>query len=260
MIRVCTLFSGSSGNCEYVNCNDTSILVDAGVSGKKIENALYEVDVSPEEIDAIVISHEHIDHIRGVGVLARKYGYDIYATQLTWQEMYRQVGDIPKEQIHTFVSGGDIVIGDINISTFKTPHDAADPVGFNIFAEGKKITIATDIGYVDDEILERFKDSNIALIEANHDINMLKAGPYPYELKKRILGERGHLSNERAGEVVAELAKSGTQNILLGHLSKENNFPELAYETVLNALEGIDTECVIEVAKRDSVGRMVMIS
>ena len=259
MLKFCTLFSGSSGNCIYIGCDDTNILIDAGVSGIKVERALKEIGLCIDRIDAVVVSHEHIDHVRGVGILARRHGIDVYATEGTWECMPSSVGDIDYCQRKGMKAGDEMVIGSITIKSFGIPHDAAEPVGFNIYGGDKRVTIATDIGCIDNEMLLNFKGSDLVLLEANHDINMLRVGPYPYSLKRRILGDRGHLSNDRAGEVISYLLENGTRKVLLGHLSKENNFPELAYRTVMDAVQGFKEEFTIEVAKRDSVGELVQV-
>jgi len=236
MITLVSLFSGSSGNAIYVSNNNTKILVDAGLSGKKIEEALSSIGEDIRDIQAILISHEHMDHVMGAGVLARRFGIPIYANKRTWDSMYGTLKNIKPECIRMFNTGDNFYIGDIEIHTFRTPHDAAEPVGFNFLYNGKKVTIATDMGHMNSSLLSCLEGCDIILIESNHDIEMLKMGRYPWPLKKRILGDTGHLCNETAAQVVAYLAKMGTKKFLLGHLSKENNFPELAFETVKNAL------------------------
>ncbi len=236
MIKLVSLYSGSSGNAIYIKGRNTHILVDAGLSGKKIEEAIASAGVSIHNVQAIVISHEHTDHIMGAGVLARRYGIPVYANRSTWDVMETGLNKLPPGCIRTFVTGEPFIIGDIEVHTFPTPHDAAEPVGFNFFCHKKKVTIVTDIGHMNKRLLDNLAGSDMILIESNHDIEMLKVGRYPWPLKQRILGDSGHLCNEMAAKVVAYLASKGTQKFLLGHLSKENNFPELALQTVKNAL------------------------
>lgn len=236
MITLVSLFSGSSGNAIYVTNNNTKILVDAGLSGKRIEEALFSIGEDIRDVQAILISHEHMDHIMGAGVLARRFGIPVYANKRTWDNMYGVLKNIKPECIRVFNTGDNFCIGDIEIHTFRTPHDAVEPVGFSFLYKGKKVTIATDMGHMNSTLLSCLEGCDMILIESNHDIEMLKMGRYPWPLKKRILGDTGHLCNETAAQVVAYLAKMGTKKFLLGHLSKENNFPELAFETVKNAL------------------------
>ena len=236
MITLVSLFSGSSGNAIYVTNNNTKILVDAGLSGKRIEEALFSIGEDIRDVQAILISHEHMDHVMGAGVLARRFGIPVYANKRTWDNMYGVLKNIKPECIRVFNTGDNFCIGDIEIHTFRTPHDAVEPVGFSFLHKGKKITIATDMGHMNSTLLSCLEGCDMILIESNHDIEMLKMGRYPWPLKKRILGDTGHLCNDTAAQVVAYLAKRGTKKFLLGHLSKENNFPELAFETVRNAL------------------------
>jgi phosphoribosyl 1,2-cyclic phosphodiesterase len=261
MIKFCSLFSGSSGNCLFVGTNRTKILIDAGVSGKRIIEALCSIGENPSDISAVLISHEHSDHIRSAGIISRKLDVPIYANVGTWGSMEHSIGPVKVENKRFFNTGEELVIGDICVDTFSIPHDASDPVGFNFMVDNRKITIATDLGHINKKLLEYFDSSDLILLESNHDVEMLKVGPYPWSLKKRILGDNGHLSNEMAGKVIAYMAKKGTKKFLLGHLSRENNFPELAYQTVYNVLNenqisaGEDVE--LSVALRDRVGKVI---
>jgi phosphoribosyl 1,2-cyclic phosphodiesterase len=263
MIKVCSLFSGSSGNCIYVSYNETSVLIDAGVSGKRIEEALKGIGESFDTIKGIFITHEHSDHINGAGIIARRYKIPIYANPVTWKAMRPFIGKILPEYIRQIDVGEDFLLGDIGIRSFPIPHDAACPVGYNLFIEGKKLTIATDIGHMSSELMANLEKSDMVLLESNHDIEMLKTGRYPWPLKQRILGDNGHLCNDMAGKVVANLAENGTKTFLLGHLSQENNFPELAYKTVCNALleRSINPveDVYLEVALRDRASKVLYI-
>ncbi|WP_132281988.1 MBL fold metallo-hydrolase [Natranaerovirga hydrolytica] len=236
-----SIASGSSGNCIYVGSEQTNLIIDAGVSGKKIECGLNSIGLKTAEMDGIFVTHEHSDHIKGIGVVARRYGIPIYATQETAQAILntQSVGKIPEGLIHIINSNEDLHIKDLTIHPYNIPHDAVDPVCYTIMNDQKKVSIATDLGNYNDYIIEKLSDSNILFIEANHDINMLQVGAYPYFLKQRILGEEGHLSNESCGQLIAKLSHSALEHIVLGHLSNENNFEELAFKTVqmeINAL------------------------
>lgn len=260
MIRFCSLFSGSSGNSIFLRVNETRILVDAGGSGKRIAASLSCIDERPGNIDAIVVTHEHSDHTSGIGVMARKYKTAIYANEKTWEMTGAPAIGIPDELRHSFSVSEEFAIGDITVRPFRIPHDAADPVGYSFFAEGKKITVATDIGHINQALLDDLVGSDMILLESNHDVEMLRVGRYPWPLKQRILSDHGHLSNEMAGKVVCYLAEKGTRHFMLGHLSHENNFPELAYQTVCNelALKDIrpDVDISMIVARRDCVGKV----
>lgn len=249
MIRFCNLFSGSSGNCTYVSSENTKILVDAGVSCLKISNALAELNVSLDEIDAILITHEHVDHTKGLTTITKKHHIPIYTSAKTWKMM--ESLKIPQTYQLTFNPNNAFKIGDFDIFPFSIPHDAADPCGFNLSSGGKKVTIATDMGYVDNSILSYMEKSDILLLESNYDVETLKCSPYPFFLKQRISGNNGHLSNEMASKAICHLCQNGVNNVILGHLSKENNFPELAYQTVLNELTQNNISCNLSVANRD---------
>ncbi|NMA65835.1 MAG: MBL fold metallo-hydrolase [Clostridiaceae bacterium] len=263
MIKVCSLFSGSSGNSIFISFDQTAILIDAGLSGKKIEEALKSIGESFDNISAIFITHEHNDHICGAGILSRRYKIPVYANTKTWKAMRPFMGKMAPENIQYIEIGQPVNIGEIQIKSFPIPHDAACPVGYNLFINGRKLTIATDIGHMTRELLNNFEKSDMVLLESNHDIEMLKSGPYPWYLKQRILGDNGHLCNDIAGKVVAYLAENGTKLFLLGHLSKENNFPELAYQTVCNELiqKKIDpnSDVYLEVAQRDRASKVLYI-
>lgn len=255
MINFCNLFSGSSGNCTYVATENTKILVDAGVSCNKIVKALKEINVELEDIDAIVITHEHSDHTKGLTTISKKYNIPIYANAGTWS----MLGSLNVSEAYKlmFDTGKEFEIGDFKVLPFSIPHDAKEPCGFSFYAEDKKITISTDIGHITEGILHQMENSNILLLEANYDPETLKCGPYPYPLKKRIMGENGHLSNDDAGKALSYLSKNNVQNIVLGHLSKENNFPELAYQTVFNEISSNGNICNLSVASRDFVDPMI---
>lgn len=230
-----SLVSGSSGNCTLISDGTTTLLADCGLSCKKLEDALRKTSVNPQDINGLLITHEHADHIRGAGVISRKYNLPVYATAKTHECM--NLGNINEKNIKYIYPDIDFEIGTIGILPFSIPHDAVNPVGYNFFFGQKKLSLATDIGKMNDYIFSHLSGSIAVLLESNHDINMLKNGRYPIVLKRRILGDFGHLSNTAAAETVLELVKSGTRHFMLGHLSNENNTPNTAYLETANLLE-----------------------
>ncbi len=233
-MRICSIASGSSGNCIYVGSDATHLLVDVGISGKRTEAGLKELGLTMKDIDGILITHEHADHIAGLGVLGRKYEIPVYATRGTIEAIKRNssVGKIPDDVFCPIQADEKIMIKDLSCNPRRISHDAAEPVAYRISYGRKKVGIVTDLGNYNDYTVESLKGMDALLLEANHDVNMLQVGPYPYYLKQRILGDRGHLSNERAGQLLCDLLHENLQAVILGHLSKENNLPELAYEAV----------------------------
>lgn len=236
-VRFCPLVSGSSGNSTYIGTKHTHILIDAGVSCKQIVEHIAELKLTPQQIDAIFITHEHIDHIKGAGVLSRKYDIPVYATPGTWEGIGKTVGDFAQKNIKYVYEDEVCVINDLCVKPFAIPHDTNEPVSYSITAENCKMTVATDIGHITDTVKENIYDSDVLLLEANHDLDMLRNGSYPWPLKKRILGENGHLSNIAAGDTLSDIITGKLKYVFLGHLSKENNEPHLAYETVSEILE-----------------------
>ncbi|MBQ9767518.1 MAG: MBL fold metallo-hydrolase [Lachnospiraceae bacterium] len=234
-MRVCAIASGSSGNCVYVGHGGTHLLVDAGISGKKVEQGLVSIGVAPEALSGILITHEHSDHIQGIGVLARRYGIPLYATAETLCGMLKgktNIGRIPEELLHEVAPGDTLWFEGLIATPHSISHDAANPVCYTFEADGCKAALVTDLGVYDESIVAAISEAQILYLESNHDVNMLMVGAYPYYLKQRILGERGHLSNDTAAELVCKVLHPGLRHVILAHLSKENNLPELAYETV----------------------------
>jgi phosphoribosyl 1,2-cyclic phosphodiesterase len=262
-LKFCTITSGSSGNCIYIGTKRTQFLIDAGISGKKVENGLKEVDIDPKGIKGIFITHEHSDHIKGIGVLSRRYDIPLFATQKTWEALDglgKIIGKIHPDHRQIIEKDTDLVFDDLIVHPYSIPHDAADPVGYTFCCENKKISMATDLGCVNDHIKNNIRESNLILLEANHDINMLKVGGYPYFLKQRILGDRGHLCNETAGNILTEIYHEQLETVILGHLSKENNLPDLAYITVKNELEqagiSVSEQIELSVASREKNSKL----
>ena len=239
-MELISLKSGSRGNSALVLSEKTKILIDCGISGKTAENTLKGFDINPCDIDGIVVTHEHLDHISGIGVMMRRYNLPVYANNDTWNAMLPQIGKVDETLIREFKCYEDFEIGDIGVSPFAIPHDAANPVGYSFLNDGEKVSVATDVGELKKEMFLAVKGSHTVLLEANHDVNMLEMGSYPLPLKRRIRGKLGHLSNDDAGKAAEFLVRLGTENILLGHLSEENNYPRLAIETVVCALKEAD--------------------
>lgn len=235
MFKFCSLYSGSTGNSSLIQTENTKILIDAGESAKKISQALNSINVEPTEINAILITHEHSDHIKGVGTFSKKYNIPVYANSETWNAMPTQKEKVTSDNIKYF-KFEKFNIGDLSILPFSIPHDAANPCGFNIYYKDKKISVATDIGHMTTEVVNNLTNSSFILLEANYDPNILKCSSYPYQLKQRIAGPNGHLPNDIAGKTISYLVQHGLNTVMLGHLSKENNFPELAYKTVVEQL------------------------
>ena len=236
MPRFCSLFSSSSGNSTYIGSAKTGILIDAGVSAKRMKEALLTRDIDPSALGGIFITHEHSDHIKGVRILASTYKIPVYATEGTMSSL-EENGVVTSKFPFEVISYEGIEIGDIFIKPFRTPHDSRESCGYRIeFADGQKAAVATDIGKITDEIRSNLLGCESVMLESNHDIGMLQNGPYPYALKRRILSEVGHLSNIACADMAAELVSKGTVRIYLGHLSQDNNFPDLAYQTNLSAI------------------------
>lgn len=256
-MKLCAIASGSSGNCTFVGSEHTKLLVDVGISGKRIETGLQNIEVKPDELQGILITHEHMDHIQGLGVLARRYHIPIYGTAETITSILRMknIGKISEELFHYVRPDETFLINDITVEPFSTSHDASNPVCYTLSSGGHKVGMATDLGKFDEYIISKLTGSEILLLEANHDENMLMVGAYPYYLKQRIIGDRGHLSNENSAKLISRLFHDKLKYITLAHLSKENNYEELAYETVrmeLNKLlDDRHSELMLSVARRD---------
>lgn len=231
-LRYSVLASGSSGNSLFVETDKQKFLVDAGLSGKKMCELLDQVGCDPKSLDGIFVTHEHSDHIKGVGILARKYKLPIYANRKTWNAMEPLIGDIPTEQKFHIEREEVKLFGDLEVETFGVSHDAAEPMFYIFHHAGKKLVIATDMGYVSERIKGTIKDADVFIFESNHDLNMLRMGRYPWNVKRRILSDVGHVSNEDAAYALADVIGEKTSKIYLAHLSQDNNMKDLARMTV----------------------------
>ena len=238
--NISILASGSTGNSLYLESPQKRILVDAGLSGKKITSLLAEVDRNPEDLDAILVTHEHRDHIHGVGVLARKYKLPVYANEKTWEAMSPLIGKVDVEQKHIFEMGKVLTFGDLDIESFGVSHDAAAPQFYRFYKDGHSFVMLTDTGYASEHVRGTIRDADAYLVESNRDLEMLRMGAYPWSLKQRILGDRGHLSNDDGALVMTDILGDRTKRIYLGHLSKENNMKELAHMTMEETLTRYD--------------------
>lgn len=261
-MKYISLSSGSCGNSHYIEGSDAKVIVDAGISGKKIEEHLAMHGKDLGGLNAILVTHEHRDHIHAVGVLSRKYDVPIYATRKTWEQMCDVLGKIPDKNIIVFEKGETLGIGSLEVDTFGISHDAADPVGYSFRQNDRKLAIVTDLGMVTEEVFETIKGADIAVIESNYDEHMLSYCNYAHHLKKRIRSDVGHLSNSEAGYLGTALVKTGTKKILLAHLSKESNLPQIAFQTVGTILteQGLGPKDVgLDVMLRGKVSRMYSI-
>lgn len=263
-MRLCSIASGSSGNCILAGSDNSHILIDAGISGKRICEGLAQLGLKPEETEGIFITHEHMDHIQGLGVMARRHGLPIYATEGTLSAIRKNasLGQIDGGLLHVVRPDEPLCIGDLSVEPIRVSHDAADPVMYIVRHGGRSAAVVTDLGIYDRYLTEKLRGVHVLLLEANHDVRMLEMGAYPYPLKQRILSERGHLSNEASGRFLGELLHDGFEAVMLGHLSKENNYEKLAYETVRlevtlgdNPYKGSDFP--MYVAKRDAMSECI---
>lgn len=272
MIKICALYSGSSGNSIFISSKDrtsvsynilsgieinsgTNILVDAGVNGKQMQTAMDEIGESMNDVHGILITHEHVDHMRGIGVVMRRHGIPLYVNSKTWKKMQNlSIGDIPDKLVNIIKSGKTFQIRDLVIESFRTPHDAVESLGYRITSGSKSISVFTDIGEVQEELFESVAGSDAIFIESNYDTKMLWEGAYPYMLKKRIDSAQGHLSNDDCAKTVVRLLERGTTSFVLSHLSQENNLPSVAMKTATEALikagAKVGRDLEISVAKR----------
>jgi phosphoribosyl 1,2-cyclic phosphodiesterase len=247
-LRVCVLGSGSKGNCTYIESPEARILIDAGLSAREIERRLRQIERSPETLDGVLISHEHSDHIQGVGALARRYKLPVYANPATWQRAQHVVGVV--EDLREFWTGTPFLLKDLLIDPFSLPHDADDPVAFRLAWRRRTMAIVTDLGYPSQLVRERTRGCHLLVLEANHDDAMLKAGPYPWPLKQRIGGKSGHLSNLQSSQLLSDVLHDELEHVVLAHLSEINNLPDLARLTAQESL-GSRRTCLSVASQRD---------
>ena len=246
-----TIASSSAGNASLVCHEDTHILIDAGVSCRRITQSLAVLNLTLEDIDAILITHEHIDHVRALGTLQKKCAVPLYASRGTAAAL-----DYPAERVHAFAPGDAFTVGSLRALPFRTSHDARESVGYRIESGDGSLAVRTDTGCITDEAHDLAHGADTLLLEANHDVELLTTGPYPYPLKRRILGEYGHLSNEAAAEFAVECVRAGTSDILLAHLSGENNTPDLAEYAVGRALQARGLSVRLAAAPRDTISEV----
>ncbi len=237
-MRFCSVTSGSSGNCHLIETGQHRLLIDIGLSARQIEKLLKERQIDPASITAVFVTHEHSDHTKGVGVWMRRYRVPVMATAGTWHGMQRMVGQVPGELCVEIRSGKGYRMSDLRIEAIPTCHDANDPCGYAVESGGNKVVVITDTGMVTPLMQRHLAEADLSVIESNHDIDMLMNGPYPMLLKKRILSNMGHLSNHDCAQAVTEALRQNAKGIfLLGHLSEENNKPELAMNTTLTMIK-----------------------
>ncbi len=239
-LKVSVLASSSSGNVTYIETPEHRVLVDAGMSGKKIKESLESIGKDINTIDSLFVTHEHSDHIKGVGILARRYDLNVYANEKTWAAMMPKIGKVPEEQINIFQHNQVMSLDDLDVESFAVSHDAADPQFYKFHHNGKDFVILTDTGYVSDRVEQTIKNADGYLFECNHDIEMLRNGFYPWPLKQRILSEKGHLSNEDGANALMGVMGDRTKQIYLGHLSPENNTKTVAHTAVCDILKDND--------------------
>ncbi len=249
---ICPLASGSKGNSLYVSCRNNSILIDAGLSGIEIERRLNILNIRPESLTAIIITHEHSDHVKGAGILSRRFKLPVYITQKTY-EAAQGLGKI--EDLCFFECGTPFEIDQILVTPFSTSHDATDPAGLTMEYNDDKIGIATDLGIVTTLVKEHLKNSTLLYLESNHDLDMLINGSYPWHLKQRIKGRTGHLSNIDAGMLLSELGTDALKHVILAHLSEENNCPQKAVQEISKSLNG--SNVALHVARPDQPGTII---
>ncbi|MBR3645467.1 MAG: MBL fold metallo-hydrolase [Lachnospiraceae bacterium] len=266
MFKITPIASGSSGNCICLSNDDSAILIDAGVSKKKIEEGLKSANILPDNVKGMFVTHEHSDHIKGLGVFTRKYEIPVFATSKTIDYMLESgsLGKVNTSLFNSVTPGTRMQFDKFDLIPFSVSHDAVDPVAYRVESDNSSCAVVTDLGYYDDYIVENLNDLDAVYLEANHDVYMLQTGPYPYSLKQRVWGNKGHLSNETAGQLLSKILSPKLKNVILGHLSNENNYPELAYEAVrneVNAGEGniYSNNYHMVVARRDVPTQSIII-
>ncbi len=268
MMEMFSIASGSSGNCICAGNDDTHVMIDAGISGKKIEAGMNTYDLTTRDMAGILVTHEHIDHVSGLGVIMRRYGLPVYSTEGTIKAILKdgRIGKVDESLFHPINADETFDIGSLAVKPIHISHDAADPVAYIIKDKnhGKKVGVITDLGKFDDYIVSNIMDLSAVLLEANHDVNMLEVGPYPYQLKRRILSDYGHLSNNLSGQLLGKILNDHMEHVFLGHLSAENNYGRLALDTVRDEVTDGDNpykgkDFNITVASRHEVSERVVL-
>ena len=261
-MRIMSIASGSSGNCIYVGNDNTHLLIDAGISRKRIEEGLNSIGLTLSDMTGVLVTHEHADHISGLGVVLRKNDIPVYGTNETMEALTasKYLEKVDYSLLNGVFPDSDYEIGGLKVHPFSISHDAVNPCGYRITDSynGKSVAIATDMGHFNDYIVDKLQNLDAVLLEANHDVKMLQVGTYPYYLKQRILSNHGHLCNEVAGRLLDNILSDKMKKVYLGHLSKENNYPDLAFESVRAEINLSDSpfkadDFDIEVAKRECV-------
>lgn len=258
MLELCTLASGSSGNSLLVSDGTTHVLVDAGISARRICKSVRQLGIEPSQLAGVLITHEHTDHIAGLATLVKQLQLPIYASRGTGRQLCYRIAFL-EELLHPFQAGACFTVGALEVESFPTSHDSAESVGYALTGGGRKAAVATDLGYVSQAVRDGIAGADLLVAETNHDVEWVQSGPYPSFLKRRILGERGHLSNEAGAELAGWAVEQGARSVVLAHLSQENNTPVRAYDTVCAALERrgavVGRDVALEVAPRAELGR-----
>lgn len=236
-LRFSVLASGSTGNAFYIESDKGRLLVDAGLSGKQLDRLFSEIHVDPRTLSGILVTHEHSDHIKGLGIIARKYNLPIYANEKTWKAMEKSIGKLATDQKFHFGMGEVRTFGNIDVESYGVSHDAAEPMFYTFHSNNKKVALTTDLGYVSERIKKTIAEADAYIFEANHDVSMLRMSHYPWSIKRRILSDSGHVSNEDCGLALSEVIGNKTKRIYLAHLSQDNNMKELARMSVDNILQ-----------------------
>ena len=262
MIRYCSLFSGSSGNSTYVGTADGGLLIDVGVSARRIVNALRQRDIDPTTIRAVLLTHEHSDHIAGLQVLCRQFGWPVIASEGTLDGLSAQNKIDGNQKLYMLPIGRSVSVAGLQVTPFETPHDSRQCYGYRVDSEdGRSLAMTTDLGYLPESVLQAINGCDFIHIESNHDPVMLQNGPYPYMLKQRIRGPGGHLSNADCAAVLPRLVAAGATRIMLAHLSAHNNTPELAQTTATAALTDagvtMGRDCLLAVAQPTGEGPVI---
>lgn len=262
MFELCTLASGSSGNCLLMTDGTTHILVDAGISARRITKALRALGVEPGDLSGILVTHEHTDHIAGIATLTKQFSLPVFASHAAGRQLAYRIAFV-EDCLHTFAPGDSFEVGALGVESFATPHDTVQSVGYAVTCGGRKAAVATDLGEVTAAVYAGIRGTHLLICEANHDVDMVRSGPYPYFLKERILGGHGHLCNEDGAALAGHAVADGAHTVVLAHLSAENNSPSRAHHAVKTHLEaaGVDTahDILLEVAPRSETGRRYLV-